>query len=184
MHGVGEGHAFFHEQSFNAGQHIAHNQMLDECVRLGVDWHVRVDDDCFLSNRKWLPRLLKLQETFKERLGHYVVLSPAIDGLDNPPPAFGKAEFGKENIEQVDILGGIFRMSPMNIMRYFRWDERLPMGFGEAAQFASFCRSIKMDMMRVADMHITHGDSTQRQQVRDPIWSYEHDMLQYVPFGL
>lgn len=157
--------------------------MLDECVRRGYDWHIRVDDDCWLSTRKWLKRLLAAQEAIKKLRGKYVVLGINVEGLNNPPPRLEGYEIGHEVIERVDILGGIFRMAPMYLMRYFRFDERQAMGFGDATQFRSFCESTNTDLLRIVGVRATHGESTIKQE-SDNAWAYEHDMLQYIPLGL
>lgn len=186
---LADGHAYFHAHPFNVGQHVAHNEMLDECVRRNVDWHIRVDDDCWIRTRTWLKRLLKIQKQLKGMGGNYAVLGLNISGLDAPPPAVTMRTRGydlKDNtiIENVEILGGIFRMTPMYLMRYFRWDERQAMGFGDATQFKSFCESAGLRLFRVRNIHASHGGSTQAQQAVDDVWSYEHDMLQYIPLGL
>src|SRR3990172_12956925 len=169
-HKQADGHSYYHSHPFNVGQHVAHNEMLDECVRLDVDWHIRVDDDCWLGTRKWLPRLLDAQEAIKRQRNKYAVLGLDIAGLQNPPLTTQAYEFGRERLERVDVLGGIFRMSHMSIMRYFRWDERLPMGFGEASQFASFAKSIDADMFRVSTVKASHGESTKKQQQVNEAW--------------
>lgn len=183
-----DGHAYFHGHPFNAGQHVAHNEMLDECVRRKVDWHIRVDDDCWITTRTWLKRLLKIQKQLKDlRGGNYAVLGLNISGLDAPPPSTHARGFDlKDNtiIENVEILGGIFRMTPMYLMRYFRWDERQAMGFGDATQFKSYCESAGLRMFRVRNIHASHGGSTQAQIASGGDWNYEHDMLQYMPLGL
>lgn len=181
---LSDGHKFFHQHEFNVGQHVAHNEMLDECVRLGFDWHIRVDDDCWLTTKNWLKRLLKVQDDIKRLTGRHVVLSATVDGLDSPPPSFSANEIGREIVEHVGILGGIFRMSPMPLVRYFRWDERQAMGFGDATQFANFCESAGTKMFRVRGVKASHGESTRGQKAKDSDWDYTHDMLQYVPLGL
>lgn len=179
-----DGHAFCHEHPFNVGQHVAHNAMLDECVKLGIDWHIRVDDDCWISTRTWLKRLLSLQEHIRRLRGKYAAMGINVDGLDNPPPASRGYELGREIIESVGIIGGIFRMAPMALMRYFRWDERQAMGFGDATQFASYCESAGVDLFRARGIRCTHGGSTRVQKLASDAWDYEHDMLQYTPLGL
>jgi hypothetical protein len=181
--------AYCHWHPFNVGQHVAHNEMLDECVRRGVDWHIRMDDDCWINSRTWLRKMLAIQEQVKTHISKYAVLSPTILGLDNPPPAVTRRTHGIELkqgavIESVDILGGIFRMSPMYLMRYFRWDERQAMGYGDATQFKNYCESTDTPLFRVRTLTATHGESTRKQNEKDADWGYEHDMLQYMPLGL
>jgi hypothetical protein len=188
-HSLADGHAFYHAHPFNVGQHVAHNEMLDECVRRGVDWHIRVDDDCWITTRTWLKRLLSIQDQLKTICGSPAVLGIDIQGLDNPPQPITRRTHGHELkgntvLESMGILGGIFRMSPMPFIRYFRWDERQAMGFGDATQFASFCNSAGMPMFRVRNIHATHGGSTRAQALASVDWDYEHDMLQYMPLGL
>lgn len=183
-HKLVDGCVYFHEHAFNVGQHVAHNEMLDECARRGYDWHIRADDDCWITTRNWLSRLLTAQEKLKELRGKYAALGIKVDGLDNPPPSLQGYDLDRQVIEKVDILGGIFRMSPMSLVRYFRWDERQAMGFGDATQFKSFCESTATDMFRLLTVRATHGESTQKQNALNPAWEYEHDMLQYIPLGL
>lgn len=174
-------HVFLHEHPFNVGQHVAHNAMLDEAVRRGYEFHVRVDDDCFISTRKCFERLLDLFDKMK---GERVAMGIEVAGLNEPPPALLRSKIGREFVENVDILGGIFRMAPMGLMRYFRWDERQSMGFGEARQFANYCRSLNAPLLRVQTIRCSHGGSTRKQNEADPVWEHEHDMLQYIPLGL
>ncbi len=182
--------SWFQSHPFNVGQHVAHNEMLDECVRRGYEWHIRVDDDCWIRTRTWLKKLLVIQEKLKKVRGcNFAVLGLNISGLDAPPQAITMRTRGfdlNDNtiVENVDILGGIFRMAPMTLMRYFRWDERQAMGFGDATQFKSVCESVGMKMFRVTNIHASHGGSTQAQNAADSDWTYEHDMLQFIPLGL
>jgi hypothetical protein len=174
---------WFYSHPFNSGQHVAHNEMLDECVRRDYDWHIRVDDDCWIITRKWLGRLLRVADNVKASTGMWPVLSPQIEGLDAPPQTIGAHDIGIEIVEKVEMLGGIFRMSHMGLIRYFRWDERQAMGFGDASQFKSFCDSARSDLLRVRGIRATHGESTQRQNM-NAAWKVQHDMDQYVPLGL
>ena len=173
-----------HVHPFNVGQHVAHNAMLDECVKRGYEWHIRVDDDCWITTKTWLKRLMSVQNELIKLNGRAAVLGMRITGLNAPPVAIRAYEIGREIADHVSILGGIFRMSPMSMMRYFRWDERQAMGFGDATQFANFCESVGVAMLRIQGVKATHGDSTERQNALDNSWAHEHDMLQYIPLGL
>lgn len=186
---VKTGHIYVHEHPFNVGQHVAHNEMLDECVRVGVDFHVRIDDDCWIGVAKWKTAMLANFANANRNSWTRMTMGIDVSGLNNPPETIKTMEFaGGDGLKPcrfdiVNILGGIFRMTPMPIMRYFRWDERLPMGMGEARQFANFCDGAKIDMIRVLNVKATHGDSTAKQEVNRE-WAYEHDALQFLPLGL
>jgi hypothetical protein len=126
---------------------------------------------------------MAISEAGKGDSGRRAVVAPNIEGLDSPPKAIYTYEMGKETVHHVDILGGIFRMAPMSLMRYFRWDERQAMGFGDASQFRSFCENSHTNLLRVQGVRASHGESTQRQNV-DSAWKIRHDMDQYMPLGL
>lgn len=167
----------------NAGQHIAINEMLDEAARMQATHFIRVDEDAVFQTSDWLKRLLAAH-TALDKLGIYSVISPAINGLRNPPPAIGYVTRGNRRFERVNILGGICRLHPMHLLRHFRFEERLAMGGGEASQLANLCNQLGVPMLRYPKVQVSHGGSTDAQELADPIWKHEHDMNQYIPCGL
>lgn len=167
----------------NAGQHIAMNEMMDESSRIGATHFLRVDEDCFPQTPNWLKRLLDVHVAL-DKAKIPCVLSPAINGLKHPPPARCYVNAAHRRFERVDILGGICRLHPMPLLRHFRFEERLPMGGGEASQLSSLCRALGVPMLRYPKVQVSHGGSTQEQEEADPIWAHRHDMAQYIPVGL
>jgi len=173
-----------HGYGHNVGQHIAMNRMLDEAVEIDADYFVRVDEDCFFETENWLKKVLTLQERHLKKYKHACVMSPTVHGLRNPPRVVSRFMIGKHRMEAVEILGGICRMAPMIIMHYWRWDERTSMGFGEATAFSTLCQTEFKPMVRCADIHVSHGESTDAQEAMNADWAYEHAMLQIIPYGL
>ena len=175
---------WLHLNDHNAGQHVAMNRMIDKASRIRADWFIRIDEDCVFETKKWLSSMLRLQKKHKERTGIYCILSPKVGGLKAPPPPLADIKIGKYHCDVVSILGGICRMSPMALMRYWRFDERMAMGYSEATTFSVFCKMNKMPFLRFKDVIVNHGGSTEKQEADDPDWAYEHNILQYVPYGL
>ena len=173
-----------HGVGYNVGQHVAMNRLLDEACRVNADYFVRVDEDCFFETKQWLKKMLYLQQKHLKIYNRICVLSPHVHGLRMPPKLISNLRIGKYRLEAVDILGGICRMAPMGLMRYWRFDERAAMGFGEARAFARHCMAKYIPMLRCNDIHISHGESTDAQESADPDWTYEHYMLQMMPYGL
>lgn len=170
---------------YNRGQNIPINEMLQLAMRMEVGWFIRVDDDCFFERPvQWLKHMLSVQRYFAKSSGQYVVMGPLVKGLRNPIPSHGTTKIRAGKAEIVPILGGICRMMPMSLMRYFRFNERMPMGSGEAMQLANFCAERNIPLIRDCTMTVTHGVSTDEQEAGDADWSYEHAMLQSLPFGL
>ena len=87
-------------------------------------------------------------------------------------------------MEATDILGGLCRFMPMTVLRYWRFDERSPMGFGDSTHLSKFCKLKFIPQLRCMDIHVSHGESTDAQEAADPDWTYNHMMLQVMPYGL
>jgi len=173
-----------HGYGHNVGQHVAMNRMIDEAVLIEADYFVRVDEDCFFETKGWLRTMIGLYTKHLKKYKRTCVLSPNVHGLRNPPKPISRFKIGKNRMEAVEILGGICRFMPMGLLRYWRWDERMSMGFGEATTFSAYCQMKFVPMVRCLDIHINHGESTDAQEALDEDWTYEHTMLQIVPYGL
>ncbi len=173
-----------HGVGHNVGQHVAMNRMIDEAVLINANYFVRVDEDCFFETRGWLRKMIGLYEKHLKKYQRICVLSPAVHGLRNSPKPISRFTLGKHRMEAVDILGGICRFMPMGLLRYWRWDERMSMGFGEASTFSKYCQMKFVQMVRCLDIHVNHGESMSAQEALDKDWTYEHVMLQIVPYGL
>lgn len=173
-----------HGVGHNVGQHISMNRLIQEAVDLNADWFIRVDDDCVFKTRDWLAKMIRLQSLHHKKFNRYCVLSPYVHGLINTPVRMGEVEIGKYICHIVPILGGICRMMPMSLLRYWRFDERMPMGWSEASTFAKYCLQTFTPMLRCVNIEVNHGRSTDFQVAENPEWAYEHLVLQTIPYGL
>ncbi len=173
-----------HGIGHNVGQHYAMNRMIDEAVLVDADYFVRVDEDCFFETKGWLRTFIKLYKSHVKRYKRTCLIGPNIHGLRNPPKPISRFNIGKHKMEAVDILGGLCRFAPMTFLRYWRFDERTPMGFGDATSLSQFCKMKYIPQIRCMDVHVSHGESTDAQEAADPDWAYNHMMLQVMPYGL
>ena len=173
-----------HHLGHNVGQHIAINRMIQEAVTNRADWFVRVDDDCEFQTRDWLARMIHIQKRHMEIYKRPCVLAPFVHGLRNPPAQMADVRIGKYLLHVVPMLGGICRMMPMNHLRYWRFDERMPMGWSEASAYARYCIQTMMPMLRCVNIEVSHGGSTDEQDAAEPDLAYEREMLKHVAYGL
>jgi len=75
-------------------------------------------------------------------------------------------------------------MSPMYLMRYFRWANGKRWGLGTLPNSAvSASRPIRLCSV-LGRFNATHGESTQKQNAADSEWAYRHDMDQICPTWL
>lgn len=173
-----------HGVGYNVGQHVSMNRMIDEASRLHADWFLRVDDDCVFQTPHWLQKLMHIAMRHVAVYGRPCVLSPTVHGLRNPPQSMGDMYIGKYRCQVVPILGGICRLMPMSHLRYWRFDERMPMGWSEASTYAKYCMMTHMPILRTINVEVSHGGSTDAQEKADPDWAYESEMLKMCPWGL
>jgi len=173
-----------HGRGHNVGQHYSMNRMIDEAVLVDADYFIRVDEDCFFETKGWIKTFIGLYKKHLKKYGRTCILGPHVHGLRNPPKFISKFKIGKHNMEAVDILGGICRFTPMGLLRYWRFDERTPMGFGDATSMSRQCQARFIPQLRCMDIHVSHGESTDAQEASDPDWAYNHMMLQVMPYGL
>lgn len=173
-----------HGVGHNVGQHISMNRMIQEASDLSADWFLRIDDDCVFETKGWLGKLVRLAMTHRKKYGRDAVFGPVVHGLRFPPATMADVRFGKWHCQVVPILGGICRLMPMRHLRYWRFDERMGMGWSEASTYARFCIFTKMSILRCVNIEVNHGGSTEAQEAADPAWAYESEMLKSVPYGL
>lgn len=173
-----------HGVGHNVGQHVAINRLIELADTKKADWFIRVDDDCEFQTSDWLSRMVRIQKRHVEVYKRPCVLSPFVHGLDNPPKSLGDVTIAGKRCQIVGILGGVCRMMPMSHLRYWRFDERMPMGWSEASSYARYCIQTNMPMLRCVNIEVSHGGSTKEQDASEPDLAYEREMLKHVAYGL
>ena len=171
-----------HGVGHNVGQHVSMNRMIDEAMQAGADYFLRIDDDCVFQSRNWLAKLVRLAERHKTIYGQPCVIAPFVHGLRFPPKAMGDVTISGKRCQVVPILGGICRLMPMSHLRYWRFDERMPMGWSEASSYARYCILTKMPMLRCVNIEVAHGDPDIGSI--DTAVEYEREMLKMTPYEL
>lgn len=172
-----------HGVGHNVGQHVSMNRMIQAASDMGADWLLRVDDDCVFQSRNWLAKMVRLATRHVAIYGRPCVLSPFVHGLRFPPQAMGDVTISGKRCQIVAILGGICRLMPMSHLRYWRFDERMPMGWSEASSYAKFCIQTDMPMLRCVNIEVAHGDPD-IESVVETQSHYEREMLKMTPYGL
>ena len=174
-----------HGVGHNVGQHISINRMIQDASDARADYFLRIDDDCVFVTKNALAKLVRLARRHEEIYKRTCVLSPYVHGLRFPPQSMADMHIGKYNCQIVSILGGICRLMPMSHLRYFRFDERMPMGWSEASTYAKYCIQTYMPMLRCLNIEVDHGDpDTEAHAGAETQLAYEREMLKYTPYGL
>lgn len=181
----------------NKGQQIAANDLLD-VIGSEYEWVLRWDHDAVAHSKRFLKKLVRIGEALIEA-GNPCVLSPRITKLEHPPPAVGsektlpvkvmQRENGESPFEVVKILGGICRLHPVEVFddgdEKWRFNQYLPMGFGEAYEMADRVTDCGLSMVRVPTLRVEHsyGDSGQR-RLWPSEFGWEREVARKVSYGL
>lgn len=169
---------WLHLSKDNKGQCIASNLLLTEIMKAGYDYIVRYDNDIIPQTPNFLAELMRASQM----LGPNAVVSPAIDGLLEPPPAFGEKTLGPFTFGFVEILGGACRLMPKATLEGFKFSEHGQLSLGEAIKFGAYCMERKFPMAYVQGITVLHDTKSHRQS--NPEYFQRRRIEEYIPYGL
>jgi Predicted glycosyltransferases len=164
----------------NKGQCIASNILLDEIKDHGskYDFILRYDNDIIPQSPSFVKSLIEASKA----LGPNSVVSPTIEGLLNPPEAFGEKKVGAFTFGFVEILGGACRLMPAATLKDFRFTEHGNLSLGEAAKFADHCQRNNFPMAYVKGIKVLHDTAA---HVKDNAEYFQRRKIEeYIPYGL
>ena len=161
----------------NKGQCISSNLLL-KAIGDGYDFVLRYDNDIIPRT----PQFVKMLLSASQLLGPHAVVSPAIDGLLNPPEAFGEKQLGGFTFGFVDILGGACRLMPAFTLKDFRFTEHGQFSLGEAIRFAAHCQSHNFPMAYARGIVVQHDTAAHWRD--NPDYFKRRTIEDYIPYGL
>lgn len=163
----------------NKGQCIASNIILSIIRAHGpYDFVVRYDNDIIPQTPHFLAELIKASR----QLGPTAVVSPAIDGLLEPPLAFGEKALAGYTYGFVEILGGACRVMPASTLEGFKFSEHGQLSQGEALKFSAHCMEHKFPMAYVSGITVLHDTAAHRKA--NPEYFQRRRVEDYIPYGL
>ena len=143
----------------NIGISRALNKLLDWAAETAdYDAIVKFDNDCELVTEGALWDCA----TFVTRHPGWLI-SPRIEGLNNPPPTIQRATFGPVVVLEKPAIGGIFLAANADVYRTFRYDENNPTWGMDDVQISSQYRTGYLEA-HVAN----HHETTVGQEARYP----------------
>lgn len=177
---------WLHLSDVNLGQNIAANLALDQMeVDGGYAWVLRWDNDALPRTRRFLKKLVRCADKFRQH-GILGVFSPQITELKHPPEAFGEGDDMGFKYETVQILGGICRLHPWEMMSRFRFNKFGALGFGEATEIADECLVLNMPKIRIPHLEVehAHGEDGQAEMYPEYFSFEQKEVPRYVGYGL
>lgn len=139
---------------------------------------VRYDNDIIPQTPNFLYELIRASRI----LAPTAVVSPVIDGLLEPPQAFGQKELGPFTFGFVEILGGACRVMPRVTLEGFKFTEHGQLSLGEALKFSAHCIEHKFPMAIVNGVTVLHDTAQHRLDNAD--YFERRRVEEYIPYGL
>jgi len=165
--------------STNVGQHVAWNEAHWLARDKGAKYLLRLDDDCEFPSKRWLKKLVEASALLDDKM----ILSPTIRGLKNPPARSQVCMVKKLQLEFLTYaIGGICRLHPMELIKDYVSDVRMPLGSGDATSMASYCRNHDPIIPMAYLKHIRVRHNTRAQEERDPSHFEQHGLFQSIPY--
>lgn len=161
----------------NLGQCIASNKLLS-VIGGDYDFIVRYDNDIIPQTPHFLAELIKASRL----LSPTAVVSPAIAGLLEPPPAFGEKTLGSYTFGFVEMMGGACRVMPRATLDGFKFSEHGQLSLGEALKFSTHCMEHKFPMAYVSGITVLHD--TAQHRLDNAAYFERRRVEEYIPYGL
>jgi len=167
------------KSTVNVGQHVVTNSAIEAAVRGGYRYLLRLDDDVVFKTKRWLAKLRQLSILADDKW----IISPRVYGLINPISLSTVVTAYDTQIRiAADAIGGICRFHPIELVKDYVSDVRLPMGAGDATGIARYCTAKIIPMVYAQNVRVQHALGTAVQMELDPQYFAVHDVLQHIPY--
>lgn len=152
----------------NAGISVASNLALDHIQAAGpYDLIFKVDNDCIFLDQKFLASFALIYE----RAGrHEFMLSPRVVGINKQPHRRTTTRRDGTLIGWVGQVGGLCHVAPAKRYQEFRYNEHLPMAWGQDENLCTWMRSMDVKIGYVENLVVEHCDTTNGQVQRYPAY--------------
>lgn len=161
----------------NKGQHVAFNEAHKRAKEAGAQFLLRIDDDVQWLTKRWLAKLLEVNEAFEGK----AIISPTVQGLKFPPERSEVVEVAGIPVEFLtEAIGGVCRLHPLPVIEGYVSDVRHPLGAGDAVGMGRWCRENILPMVWAKTVRIRHD--TKWQEKDDPKHFQQHSVWQHIPY--
>jgi len=170
----------------NKGQHVVTNDALKEAKDRGFDYLLRIDDDIEFMSQRWLAKMLEASE----KLGSQFIISPTVSGLKHPPEMSQVIDINGISVKFLtEAVGGACRLHPIKLLTEaptpYISDVRFPLGAGDATGIMKWAKTMTVEKYPVYAVWLEHvrvRHQTAKQEVDDPDYHFNHDLLQSIPY--
>lgn len=153
----------------NVGISIGSNRCLDAIMKSGKDFELlaKIDNDNLVITDNILGQLVECFEDMKP-FGPKWILSPRVEGIVNQPHRARFNMLAGRRIGVTGHVGGLFQCVPAEVHKDFRYDESLPLAYGQDSSLCHWARQQGCEVGYVEGLVILHLDGTDGQAKADP----------------
>lgn len=160
----------------NLGICVGANRLLELLDPSRYDVIVRFDNDCEVTQ----PDTLKVCAELSAK--HGAIVSPRVNGLNNPPPTIRTVSLSGHPLDETAILGGIFMVIPAFLFDElgYRFNERAPLATGDE-EIVPWWRMHGGVCGYLQEFSVNHYETTEGQKARYP--EYEQRKVAEIAAG-
>lgn len=150
----------------NVGISHGSNQALDEMMKVGYDFIIKIDNDCIIHTKNWLSELMKMYT-----VNWTMALSPTVEGLVENiggAPRLGYASIQGHAVGLTHHIGGIFTMAHKSAYKNWRWSEKDFLHSQQDLIFTTHLKDLGYVCGYVEDMRAEHQLGTRGQKEAFP----------------
>ena len=144
----------------NLGITHASKQGFEWLKEKGVDIIIKIDPDAEIITPRLITKIVK----FLDKKNDYFAVSPTITGIDNQPDVVTKRVVNGFNVDEVKMIGGIFRMIRMK--DFIEMEKKCEMLNDKS--FFEYCNSNNLKLAYLTDFKVNHFETTKGQEKRYP----------------
>lgn len=152
----------------NVGISRASNLALDMISRSAVSYDLimKFDNDCIILDKGMLQVMVDI---FARKPGNRrYLLSPRVVGINRQPQRRTFVRHNGVKLGWVGQVGGLCHVTTGDLYQSFRYDERLPLAWGQDENFCTWARENGTQVGYVEDTLVEHCDTTNGQVERYP----------------
>lgn len=143
------------------------NRALETILKKDYDLIIKMDNDCEIISSDILKELVEVYKYIPPFYFKFM-LSPKVEGLNNPVPRIAEMEINGHPIGLTNIIGGIFQPVPTECYKLYHYDEKLPKAKGQDEHLNGWFKAMGGQIGYIEDLIVEHMDTTNGQAEKYP----------------
>ena len=131
------------------------------------DLIIKMDNDCEVISENMIGQMVEIFSDVQKFSARFV-LSPRVEGIVNQPTRARYTTLGGRRVGITGIVGGLFLVASVAVLCTYRYDENLPLAWGQDDMFCKWFKSQGGEVGYVEGLVVNHFETTGGQAERYP----------------